>query len=98
MHNGTVSNFLDIRRQLCGLLDKDAFANVQGSSDSEHMAALYLSILSKGKGRSAWEDQFSSDEMLKALVEVVDTVIKLQKEALGKEAAPNSLNLAVTVR
>lgn len=99
MHNGTVSDFTDIRRQLCGLLDKDAFANVQGSSDSEHMAALYMSVLTQGKGKAAWEaERYSVEDMLKALTQVVDTVIRLQKEALGSDAKPNSLNLAVTVR
>ena len=98
MHNGTVANFLDIRRQLCGLLDRDSFGNRQGSTDSEHMAALYMTILSRGKGKAAWDAEFSCEEMLKALVEVVETVIRLQKETLGKAAAPNSLNIAVTVR
>lgn len=96
MHNGTVSKFIDVRRQICGRLDRDAFANVQGSSDSEHMAALYMSILTKGQGKTAWDHQYPCDEMLEALIEMVDTVIQLQKEALGKDARPNSMNLAIT--
>lgn len=55
-----------------------------------------MSILTKGRGKVGWDQQYSCDEMLKALVEMVDTVIRLQKEVLGKDARPNSLNLAMT--
>lgn len=96
MHNGTVSKFIDIRRPLCNLLDRDSFANVAGASDSEHLAALYMTILTKGKGKEAWDVQYPCDDMLKALCQAVGTVIKLQKDNLGKDARPSSLNLAVT--
>jgi glutamine amidotransferase len=42
MHNGVVSNFTPIRRALCNKLSDPAFANVQGATDSEHLAALYV--------------------------------------------------------
>lgn len=96
MHNGTAANFIDIRRQLCGLLDRDSFANVIGSSDSEHMAALYMSILTRKEGRPSWEKAYPLENMLTALFEMVGTVIDLQKEALDKDARPSSLNFAVT--
>lgn len=95
MHNGTITMFVDIRRQLCNLLDDDAFSNVHGSTDTEHLAALYMSILTKRRGKAAWDEDFSCGEMVTALSSAVGTVIRLQQEALGENARPNSLNLAV---
>jgi glutamine amidotransferase len=40
MHNGVVSDFTPIRRALTAKMSDAAFANVFGSTDSEHMAAL----------------------------------------------------------
>ncbi|MCJ1241186.1 hypothetical protein MMC14_009190 [Varicellaria rhodocarpa] len=40
MHNGAISNFTDIRRDMTDEFSYDAYANVLGSTDSEHAAAL----------------------------------------------------------
>jgi len=97
MHNGFISDFLSIRRQMCELLDQDAYGNVLGSTDSEHLAALYITYLTSGRGRAAWEEQYSTSEMADALHRAVSTVISLQQQVLGVESAqPNCLNLAAT--
>jgi len=40
MHNGTVGGFAQIRRALLRELDDEAFAAIQGTTDSEHVFAL----------------------------------------------------------
>jgi glutamine amidotransferase len=96
MHNGEVSNFVEVRREICDLLDQDAFANIHGGTDSEHVAALYISILTKGQGKEAWEKETTPTEMKNALQTTVDTIIRLQKKKLGTKAIPNDLNMAST--
>ena len=96
MHNGVVSNFVQIQRQLSQLIDDDAFENIHGSTDSEHLAALYVSYLTAGKGKAAWEHRYEIKDMLGTLQKVIGTVIKLQNDTSGPKKRPNSLNLAAT--
>ncbi|KAI9880848.1 MAG: hypothetical protein M1830_010443 [Pleopsidium flavum] len=97
MHNGVVTDFLSIRRAMCELIDDDAYANISGSTDSEHFAALYMTELTNGKGKASWDEQYSTAEMKAALHKTMGTVVKLQREKLGGDRAqPNSLNVAAT--
>lgn len=96
MHNGSVSDFVDIRRDLCNILDHDTYANIQGSTDSEHVAALYVHYLTDGRGQDSWEEEYDVEKMAQAMNNAVKTVIELQSKILGPKAHPNSLNLAAT--
>lgn len=96
MHNGVISDFVAISRDMVDLMDDDAYANIQGSTDSEHFAALYITYLTKAKGKSSWEKQYSVHEMRDAMQKAIGSVVKLQREKLGAKAEPNSLNLAAT--
>ena len=96
MHNGVVSDFVRIQRRLSGLLDEDAFANIQGSTDSEHLAALYMTILTDHKGRASWEQSYPLDDMVAAMSRTIAYVVLFQDEALKEKKRPNSLNLAAT--
>lgn len=96
MHNGVVASFSQIRRKVCSLLDRDSFANVLGSTDSEHLAALYMTYLTNGKGKQSWELEYPAKDMAAALHKTVVAFIEAQQEILGAKATPNSLNLAVT--
>lgn len=97
MHNGSVSDFTAIRRTICDELDDDTYAAVQGSTDSEHVAGLYVMYLTSGRGRVHWDAEYSLQDMKTALLKAVAFVIDAQQRVLGAEAAaPNSLNLAVT--
>lgn len=100
MHNGLISDFLDIRRDMLDEMEKDAYRNIHGSTDSEHFAALYMTYLARSgeaKGMTSWEnDHYDCNEMRKALIEAVKTVICLQQKSLGAKALANSLNVAVT--
>lgn len=96
MHNGVISDFIAICRDMVDIMDDDAYANIQGSTDSEHLAALYITILTKGKGKKSWEQQYSVQEMRDAIRDAIGTVVRLQRKKLGDKAEPNSLNLGTT--
>ncbi|KIW08774.1 hypothetical protein, variant [Verruconis gallopava] len=96
MHNGVVSDFHDIRRELTNLLAYDAFCNILGTTDSEHAAALFMTLLTKGGDKSSWEDEYSLEAMHEALVTTAIEITKLQRRVLGSKARPNSLNFCVT--
>ena len=96
MHNGVVSDFVTISRDMVDLMDDDAYANIAGSTDSEHFAALYMTYLTDGKGKESWEKQYTVDQMRDAMRRTIGTVVQLQRKKLGNKAEPNSLNLATT--
>lgn len=107
MHNGYISSFPKIARQMANLMSDEAFAHIGGSTDTEHFAALYISYLTFGIPSSAeglfpegsnekWERQYTTADMLKALQHAINTVIDLQQKALGDRAEPNDLNVCVT--
>ena len=96
MHNGVVADFLSISRDLLALLDEDSYANIHGSTDSEHVAALYITYLTSGKGKESWEFQYTPEEMRDAMKKAIGTIVSLQKKRLGTKAQPNSLNLCAT--
>lgn len=96
MHNGVISNFISVQRQLSRKLSDAAFANINGSTDSEHLAALYMTHLTEGGDKSTFEQEYSADAMVEAMHRAVGDVIELQKSVLGSRAQPNSLNLCVT--
>ena len=97
MHNGVVSDFASIRRDLCHLLSYDAYCNVLGSTDSEHAAALYMTNLTEGGPRSTWEAQYPLSAMLSALVKTALMLCELQQRSTDpSKRRPNSLNFCTT--
>jgi len=96
MHNGVISDFVTISRDMVDLIDDDAYANIRGSTDSEHFAALYMTYLTAGQGKASWEKQYPVHQMRDAMRKAVGSIVKLQREKLGEKAEPNSLNLATT--
>jgi glutamine amidotransferase len=96
MHNGVISSFADIRRDLTDLLSYDAYCNVLGTTDSEHAAALYITNLTNHGTKDTWEVEYSLDAMREAMVKTVIQIMKLQHSKLGSKAAPNSLNFCTT--
>ena len=96
MHNGTIADFVTISRELCNLMDDDSYANISGSTDSEHFAALYITYLTEGKGKASWERQYPIMKMREALRKAIGSVVELQRKKLGDKAQANSLNVAAT--
>ncbi|KZF20215.1 N-terminal nucleophile aminohydrolase [Xylona heveae TC161] len=87
MHNGTVENFTLIRRELCTFIEADCFANIKGSTDSEHLAALYMTFLTDGQGKAAWERQYPLAKMKDALQKAIMLVLALQQKQFGPAVA-----------
>ena len=96
MHNGVIADFVSISRDLCNLMDDDSYANISGSTDSEHFAAVYMTYLTDGKGKASWEQQYPVPKMRDALQKAIGSVVDLQRQKLGDQAQANSLNVAVT--
>ena len=102
MHNGAVASFTDIRRELCDLMEENAFGNISGGTDSEHLAATYVTLLAgsdgnQAQGQETWQRTYSVDAMANALVATVQRVLELQAKLIKSEdRRPNSLNLAAT--
>ena len=96
MHNGVISNFSTIRRDLTDLLSFDAYCNIFGSTDSEHAAALYITNLSNHGDKSTWEKPYPLKAMLAAMQKTVVQILQLQHKKLGATNTPNSLNFCTT--
>ncbi|KAK1018390.1 hypothetical protein LTR54_001276 [Friedmanniomyces endolithicus] len=96
MHNGVVAGFSAIKRAVCGEMSEAAFGAINGGTDSEHLAALYMTYLTSGGDASTFSKTYGVREMEEAMRHTVATVIETQKRLLGSKAAPNSLNLCAT--
>ncbi|KAI4143537.1 MAG: hypothetical protein L6R39_004532 [Caloplaca ligustica] len=96
MHNGAISNFNNVRRDMTDLLSYDTYCNVLGSTDSEHAAALYITNLTKNGTKDTWAKEYPITEMLSAMNKTVVQIMELQQKHLGNKAAPNSLNFCAT--
>jgi glutamine amidotransferase len=77
-------------------LPRDAYGNILGSTDSEHAAALYMTLLTNHGNRETWEEEFPLATMHQALVQTAIEIMKLQQQKLGHKKRPNSLNFCVT--
>lgn len=95
MHNGAISTFSAIRRDMTDLMSYDAYCNVFGTTDSEHAAALYLTNLTGG-GKDTWQKTYPLDQMLQAMVKTVMQIMELQKRIAGDGRRPNSLNFCTS--
>lgn len=96
MHNGVISNFSAIRRDMTDLLSYDAYCNIFGSTDSEHAAALFMTNLTDHGGKEAWENSYPLSAMFNAMQKTVTQILQLQHDKLGASNTPNSLNFCVT--
>lgn len=96
MHNGIVSDFCDIRRDITESIAYDAFCNIFGTTDSEHVAALYLTYLTNQGTSSSWDEEYPLETMTGAVQRTIVEIMKFQYTKLGNRAKPNSLNLCVT--
>ena len=89
MHNGDVGGFHAIRRSLLNSLGDSAFQSIHGSTDSEHLFALFLDEIQRaGPGASGIE------VMAEALERAIDRVLDLADEHARGE--PSYLNLVVS--
>jgi len=110
MHNGYIADFQKIKRKMCESISQEAYEHIQGGTDTENFAALFMSFLcagsasltaedhEKGGARTpaAWEDHHDVNQMRDALQRTIKTIITVQQIVLGSKAQPNDLNIAVT--
>lgn len=88
MHNGEVGGFPSVRRPLLDSLSDTAFAQIRGTTDSEHVFAVFMDELRR-------EDRQAGCAAMAATLErSISRVLELV-EAHG-EGAPSYLNLVVT--
>jgi glutamine amidotransferase len=87
MHNGDVGGFQQIRRPLLDLLSDEAFENIEGTTDSEHLFALFLDRIKETSSPDP------AEALGQALRACVAQVLDLSK-AVGVDE-PSYLNLAV---
>jgi predicted glutamine amidotransferase len=86
MHNGDVEGFSGLRRKLIGELSDRAFEVIEGSTDSEHLFALFLDEL----GEQATGD--TTQAMADALARAIGRIVRLSRD----HSRDCYLNLAVT--
>ncbi|KAF2725231.1 N-terminal nucleophile aminohydrolase [Polychaeton citri CBS 116435] len=96
MHNGVISDFGVVKRDMLHLISDAAYNCILGSTDSEHLGALYMTYLTNAGSRDSFEKEYTVEEMADALHKAVATTVELQLQILGPKARPNSLNLCVT--
>ncbi|MDF1562256.1 MAG: class II glutamine amidotransferase [Deltaproteobacteria bacterium] len=87
MHNGTLAGFARLRKRIIHEISEEAFARIQGSTDSEYLFAIFLDAL--GVERHAGKEGL--DALSAALEQTVATAERLRR-AIGEET-PSRLNL-----
>lgn len=73
MHNGSINDFISVKRHLRHLLEDDVYHWIQGETDSEHLFALFQQL---GKGKDLNDLNVVADVMQ----ETFKTINELQKE------------------
>jgi glutamine amidotransferase len=96
MHNGAIANFSILKLELCQKMSTPAYLTIKGGTDSEHMAALYISFLTNFDDIASFEREYSAEQMATAMTAMITTILELQANVLGPKAQPNSLNLCTT--
>lgn len=94
MHNGVVANFSNIKVALLQKLSKNAYANVFGTTDTEHVAALFFTHLGDD-----WDTVMPLEKLKTTMIKTLQDVLALVQENVnGKEETlpPSSLNFALT--
>ncbi len=88
MHNGGIGGFAGIRRRLVSGLSEEAYAGIQGTTDSEVAFALFLDAYARVRADDATE------RMVAALTEAVAKIEWTADD--GGVTEPSYLNFAVT--
>ncbi|KAI9291352.1 N-terminal nucleophile aminohydrolase [Neoconidiobolus thromboides FSU 785] len=89
MHNGHISEFDKIKRNLQNQLDEKFFLHIQGNTDSEWAFALFLNQL-----EDADKETFEPTELRDAMLKTIDILGELSYHA--NITSPSLLNFCVT--
>ncbi len=74
MHNGTISDFKLMQREVRRNLSNEAYDWIKGQTDSEHFAAIFINEIAQ------YEYRPSLDEMVTSLNETTNKIIHYQKK------------------
>jgi len=88
MHNGAIGDFSRIRRRLRSTLSDDLYNFIQGTTDSEHAFAVFLSEMVQRL------DDYSVELLRNAMEDTIRRLADLCQQ--GGVTAPTHLNFAVT--
>lgn len=88
MHNGSVADFRKLKRQLCGVLSERSYQWIHGTTDSEHMFALFRDHVDRIK------DDKPMELMAEALLATIAQVVWFTETVGAKRRS--WLNLAVS--
>ncbi|KAF8587056.1 N-terminal nucleophile aminohydrolase [Ramaria rubella] len=102
MHNGYVSHFSNVRREIFALVSDEEAGWMKGNTDSEALAAIFYTFLGQesGEGNDVVHIAPGTVDLAilkKALMRTFQAIIDVQKRVMkGKPLLPNDLNVAIT--
>ncbi len=88
MHNGDIGNFPMVRRRLLASVSDQAFGNVYGSTDSEHLFAMVIDEMAQSHERDP------ARKLTVALANAIRRAVAIVTE--HGENAPSYLNVAIS--
>jgi glutamine amidotransferase len=94
MHNGMVANFSKMKVALLQKLSTAAYTNIFGTTDSEHVAALFFTYLGDD-----WVTEVPIEKLKETMITTLQNILALIQESTkdNNEVVPHSsLNFAVT--
>jgi len=62
MHNGMISDFAKMKRNMCKDMTQEAFEHIQGGTDTEHIAALFMSYLCPDTQSSSVSNPYNDED------------------------------------
>lgn len=86
MHNGTVFDFAQIKRELRSGLSDEAYDLIQGDTDSEHIFALFVDKLGK-------KENLQQEDIKSGLLAAMEEIERLKANAGVSE--PSTMNLVL---
>ena len=98
MHNGGVAHFNRIKKEMVKMISDEALDFMKGTTDTEHLAALFFTNLESVKeGVRAWEETHSLDDIKKTIEATITQIFALQRQVVASGTPdPSSLNIAIT--
>lgn len=94
MHNGTVGGFQKVKRHLRHLLCDEVYSWVNGQTDTEHVAALFLQMLLGKYGNLSAER--SVTQLAEVLEETFNVLFELQRQYSDNVSALTVLNFVIS--
>ncbi|UJR11435.1 hypothetical protein I4U23_015615 [Adineta vaga] len=94
MHNGYVANFSKIKVKLLSKLSTKAYGNIFGTTDTEHVAALFFTYLGDD-----WDAELEIEQLKEAMIKTLRDVLALIDETKNNNeeiSLHSALNFAVS--